>query len=1346
MEETPFVSDSLPDLGILSQTVVSSPFVKKILLARLRDTPNEDIIFIGNDFVQVREVLNDGHLYDVVRKEGFGSRIRNAQVIGSVEDYEQDFGDIKRDLFCPDSVEIPRKTVKSKLPPQNLVLQLCSGDIVFLGIQLDKYGNLELVSQQRRRNEKPTHKLQAGMHFVVDSSSRYIALGCSEGIFAIYALNSRKKMQEQLLMGSSLQFIESGFHLFSDGAILNMEFLHPGPDDNNYITLLVTKALMGQTRMFFFRWEAGCDVSKIRPHNPNGILLQDEQKLPLLVIPLTITAAFMLVYETKLSIYQGILTGNPTIADFKLVNCPTLPHYNGKTSPLWTAWARPQRNPPREIRDYIHLIREDGMLMYFEIDREVEGLISSDYRVAEFEESCGTAFACIHFYGGRGDLAGDLAFLGGDSCFGATYLLAARADAEMKDRVPNWPAANDFTMVNSHDDDDSPYSGKVFDSHKSRYPQPDRIFACVCKGINGAVAEFQHGLEARIALISDYDVAILQSWVFHETIIYDDAEESEAIFLLALSNSSTVLRLDTDGNFITELNSDFTKFDLRYRTIAASEIDGIRVQVTEKSIVTSRFSSVFIYNADDLLQVQLGGCWLATGNKIHNSAIGNGFVIFTTSIKDITYLQILVFENMGNSMIVNSPIFLTGARVGTIGKFSSHVACLALSQVSGIRCVIVSEWDDEKSTLNFISLDSGSTQFLRIPIDVVSSAQIISISAQLTDPDNFFLFCGTRDGLLITLEIHRTSFFIVASRCDRIGATSVIITRDKHSIYGHFIVCDSCLFALVPRKACRSQIKNDVNNYEITRFWFTEALKYETKQPEISSIASRPPFQLIGNNRDCLLISGSHVIIASLQTEIKTIPRQITFGGTPFRIIYSSTTKALIVAASLDSKSTVLFMDPVTGDNLSHPIDQNTKKPVEFISGLGHKNEKIFSLFEWIYTKEGRKWSFIIVSTSLGRVLIISVDNLPQIKKEFQNMVFQPISEKEGGKKRSKISYYTRYKFWAPEPIYSVVGYPDGLLWCAGNTLFCDALDLKQKKFKRIAKYELPSPAVDLKYKNGNIYTLTLSHSLEIFKLVTSVSGAIEIVRTHGDPITRPALSHLIYNSENTSSVHLVSDKMSKLVGLRPTHNAIMETLEVVFEARLPESIVKFRYGECRPRWDPTRNEDRIREKKLLIDKPPDKFERALMNLNKSEIMGLSITGSLIHFTILDIISWKFLRFLSILALRSPKVCEFTYRDNLDLNPLKFERLPKISMHIDGDLLKRCLQGRLIEDLLEVNIDKQSIQINPSKVTLKDTKYSKRLYEILQELHGESLPLNQGIDVYIKQAYCDLEFILRPVI
>ena len=150
--------------------------------------------------------------------------------------------------------------------------------------------------------------------------------------------------------------------------------------------------------------------------------------------------------------------------------------------------------------------------------------------------------------------------------------------------MPNWSPAHDFVTT---------YRTQLDESHRKEsgvrqvneiIPRPDRIFACVGKGVKGGITELRHGYEANIGLEVDYDTAIMNAWALSPK---SDTADGPCpyIFVLSMGDRSSVLQLSADATEIVELEESATKLDLKYRTIAADTLGRFIVQVTEMSIV-----------------------------------------------------------------------------------------------------------------------------------------------------------------------------------------------------------------------------------------------------------------------------------------------------------------------------------------------------------------------------------------------------------------------------------------------------------------------------------------------------------------------------------------------------------------------------------------------------------------------------------------------------------------------------------------------------------------------------------------------------------------------------------------
>lgn len=374
------------------------------------------------------------HLYEIIRKDDFGSRIRNASVLGSLEDYEKEQVRIKEEPEDVDMINTsapPEDSSSSTitLPPQILVLQLEAGtssDSVFLMLHQSNDGSWKFISS-RRRLSKAMDKLQPGMHLAIDPSSRYMVIGCSEQCFTIQVFHTRMELNRQYANGEELRFVESERVILCKGAILKLEFLNPPDGSDDDIILLLIVATNGKIRMLLYAWKAGDHLSTVKTQSflKKGYPLND---IPLLIIPLRFEAAFILVSERAMAVYKGIFEGAPEC--ISIGSSPREPTelYQGSDIPLWTAWAKPTRLPYHTAQqDDIYLAREDGWICLLEVkyDNEDPKLMPSLTDVGGMQCNIGPAFTCMDYsLDPNAHRHGDVLVSGGDASIGGTYLVS----------------------------------------------------------------------------------------------------------------------------------------------------------------------------------------------------------------------------------------------------------------------------------------------------------------------------------------------------------------------------------------------------------------------------------------------------------------------------------------------------------------------------------------------------------------------------------------------------------------------------------------------------------------------------------------------------------------------------------------------------------------------------------------------------------------------------------------------------------------------------------------------------------------------------------------------------------
>jgi hypothetical protein len=360
----------------------------------------------------VYEVRHEDQLNEIMRKTDFGSRIRNACVLGDFYDGAGLKSEDEQTLKIPepeDCIKSLAKMVDGILPPQLLVLTLECGDTVFLFIRRDLLGNLEFVTSRFQSPRSRT--VYPGYHMAVDPSSRYMALACAEGLLMVYELESKESLQAQYANQGRLKPVAGYRPRAIQGVIHKMEFLYPTPNDDSHIILLLIVVRNGKSRMVTYEWQLGDNLNKVLAGEKQGYGLPPEHQMPLLLIPLTVGTSFLVVCHDLIGVCKDALQGTPKFERVNHTVPPTAKFHAGTGTPLWTAWARPiRRKDYLQANDNIYVAREDGNFIFLEID--VANTLQGSVPFEAFDCNISPAFAAL------ANIKDDILILAGDSGHG----------------------------------------------------------------------------------------------------------------------------------------------------------------------------------------------------------------------------------------------------------------------------------------------------------------------------------------------------------------------------------------------------------------------------------------------------------------------------------------------------------------------------------------------------------------------------------------------------------------------------------------------------------------------------------------------------------------------------------------------------------------------------------------------------------------------------------------------------------------------------------------------------------------------------------------------------------------
>ncbi|PTB72969.1 hypothetical protein M440DRAFT_1340680 [Trichoderma longibrachiatum ATCC 18648] len=1234
-----------PVCGILTHTLVESPVVRWVLPVRLRSSTHNDIAFIGEHFLQVSQLGRDGQVHDVLRKSDFGFRIRNAAVLGDSLEHGLDddpYGvTVKSEPpsspLSPGAHGIFDGLRSRSLPPQLLVLMLESCQLLFIFVRERPDQTLEFVITTY---ENPRLLPYLGYHLSVDPSSRYMAAGSPEGLFVVYELEALSDLNKQYAEHGSIQPIKSIRIRTVSGAIHKLEFLYPRAEDDFHIILLLVVARRERSRgppasrMATYEWELGDDLQSTFAEERTGTRLPKEHRLPLLLIPIRFKSAFFAVSHSHIGVVKYALSGAPEFESLPAQPPPRTPQHHGLDEPLWVAWARPfRRKKYFEKTDIIYLAREDGAIIHIEID--AAELLPSVTNVGCLGANIDTAFTTAY------DIFSDVLIIGGESGPGGIWKLAPRQDIQRVSSLPNWSPVIDMTTTNEYsswhpsEGDLELAQSRTTTQRRNAMRRQDDIFSASGRGLSGSVVQWRWGIQARIGLDIETGEPIRQAWTFTT----HQANERVLYGLLALPHSSVVLRFSESLDQVDTVPPEDTPFDLVSRTLHALQVSDSIVQVTERSI------NVATPTASSRCLI---GETLGMPDATAESAFSIGHaVVFSTHTATVSRLHVMTAE---------------GIEFSLVGSWDAQgeVTCVSIFSVSDKSFIAAGSMHNG---VPWVSIYSTTGQ--EIVSGPISSGQadkgggaeleaLTSISVAHQGVDQVDLVLGTRCGSLITARISDQSPDNLTWNSEIIGVARVDVFPTSVPYAGAstaFACCDNRLILLsnYSPEDCKFNGKHYI--------WPTDLSDPQMPCPPIHSI-HRITQNLSGQDghTSLLILAGSRLLLADFGPHIGNVPRSIPIEGTPSRVIFSQTLNCLVVAMIIDDRPTLKFIDPDSGSTISVATDKD-RREVDFISGLGRYGDRVFGLHEWLYKKDGRVFPFILVTTQAGELIIVSTEKLHARSAEGDSRVLR---------------YWTRYKKRLPGEVYSITADAEGLIYCVHKTLHWEVLDLAERKLKPVKQFLLDSPAISLRASKGKIFALTALHSLEVIDYQSTEDGSMELV--HCDQMSRRGV-HMIdigdpAEGQGQWPLTLVSDQVGVIAGLWIPLGQRDREFQVVFEAMLPSSVRRFVRARRGPPW--------------LVDSTQRRYGTLPSSPDGSEILGVSLDGSLHQLSLLGIELWRLLLMIQTLAQTKAGITSLDtlqVDSRVDILDLELQPTPKIT-HIDGDLLKRCLKLRILERLL----------------------------------------------------------------
>ncbi|KAF1924960.1 uncharacterized protein M421DRAFT_424372 [Didymella exigua CBS 183.55] len=1253
----------IPGYGILSRTVLPSPLCKFILPANIRHKDLNDIVLVGEDSVQLKEIRDYGRLCHVAVKSNFSGRILTARVFGDPREIHANKtvgSPLPTKQTAPRNIPSATHTHGQDLPPEVIVLTLTTRTLMFLWAQRSATGQSFFQQKTIKLAAGSSRFDRLGQYLAVDPKRRALAVAAYEGRFMLYKTKSMDAWRNELRNGADTIPVEDERMISIGGRIMHMEFLSTAVGQDDYhVVLLFIVAHQGLTKLTCFDWDCRYDLNTAIARTERVSVDLDDQN-PSLLIPLKRSPDFLLVFDTHVSLYKDVLSGAPQRIAVPIPDHIQPSLYPGDSThrPRWVQWDRTPRNPdfPKES---FYIAREDGRVMYAE--QGPAGAVDLD-DAGEWPYRIDQAFACISV---------------DNSEFSQSYpdvLIAGAAGNDgMLCKVGAWPmeysyatqypAMNQFTYVESMPNW-SPLAGlcvtKVPGIRDPYERQRSALFVPNGVAPHGQISELRNGLHALIDGSFGNMKGCTGLWVLEhgsQTVELDgkSARQHYAFVAVSLPLETLLLRLirtQSEGHGEFSGAWDDGVWDVNQLPTEDEPLeDGITRN--QETISACLFSDRFS------IQITRENAQIVTRPALTlNDRLDFAAPILLAAAKYGFNFVAIALKRDGKTYLDVIPILRNGTFEKTDRPHMRHVlntdpTCIELLELNGRTHILVGTLDSKISMFE-VSYEYAVSMILQSSLDASSAGSSRTLCERaviLTSGDDHILVCATRDGLLLRRSVRdlKPELFTAsagdAMRTSRASveteATDWVITR-MGSTSAQLYPCatdGAAAFVSCASDFCRIRLPTGKESVlDVESIWFGSRTRPGYLQHPITAAYQLGYDQTITtpNERNMggflFVVSGDQMLFTYLDAdagrsgnasilysgdETKVLPRKLITGAKPTHAAYLTLPRKMLVAtteakeASAASEghreiySTLSLLNihddtPLDEVELKEePGAEPTNRLVVAQYGLHHA-ERVYAIADWAYEDDrGKKYNLVIVSTGVGT---------GSGKETGRRLIFNL------GQRGSKLSLQKESTY--PHPVYCVAMFDRrATVSVVGNMIHFDEFDASLGRWFTRGMKELPSPGVHITVSRSNVYVSTLQHSHLCYEVTRGLEdSSVSFDQLFTDSRERSCTHHLaLRNSDLSQDSHteeeslvLITDKKTATVsGLYSSGGStVINAATTAFEACLPRTVVRLQRGDIRPPWRRPSRFIRTSEKNvgILVD----------------DIVGACSDGTIYSFSILS--------------------------------------------------------------------------------------------------------------------------------
>jgi hypothetical protein len=1178
-----------PAVGVLTKTVVRSPVCKFILHARVRHPDLNDVVFVGEDFIHVKQVKRNGdvcHLEHVATKDDFGTRIRAAKTFTVDPNPTQD-GD---DFIKPELANSQSKRANTTLPPQLVVLTLESDALLFLYLKDDGTGVLEFVHQSCPMPSYDNAIHQTGDHLAIDTSSRALAIAASEREVIIYSSKPTEQFHHELGTGHPDWCpVSSQRPLAVNGVIQHLEFLRPPDKDPDHIILLVVVIDQRRTKALWIDWYGNTQLrhASVHPAQP----IDAPRTVSNLLIPIR-DAAFLMITGSEMKLHKDILSGSMRSLSLNPAVPQTTSPGQSSRKPVWTSWCRPLRNRTMQD-DVFYLIREDGLVLLITITN-----IDTIHTTHAGDIGChaGSAFASL------GDPSDpDILAVIGDMSNGQVVHMGnwpSPARITERSRVQTMEMQASMTLPNWTPSVDMIVS-RLSQSHSRSTRMSNRVFVTSGRQPHGAITELRKGFEA--ITTTYFEIGGLRSTI--GAWVLPNVSTGSILILLSTPSSTRLIDLDPDLE-ASELDESATAvMALDQRTLTAAILEnGHLVQVCERAICTSANVSA---NFEDQSR------WDSeTGDTIVAAAIEPRMNCIVVANRCSDHSELLVFRHHAHrdDDATNGPD--EGLHSLPPIVLSEEPICLATTVYKGRVIGIISTIE---GNIQLFTIDPRS----RPVVALGESLQIVEDRQSLCDhlallhpaptngesPHDLIAVCGLRDGSIVSVRIKTADASTVFGEMTttEFGQETTRLSRHADESGKAYALSglSTCVLTWDDTTSCSPNFES---------LWVSDKSRPQLSQGPVTAVTMMPSSDYLSTYgvgslaNHLVIVSSSEVCFASVEQDTTTVPRQIEVSGTPGRLIYVEHQRSF-VCASMCSGARSFASDmrnapPVEKRQAWPVIDfiPADKDNVSFTFDL-QPGERVYALAEWSFLHHGKWYSSIMVGGSYTRKSGGLKGRIAFLQPTIRNWEIVDVKEARS----------TNFD----DPVYALALF-DTVTYvaCIGTKVVASRFDVEEKKWETIcAPFRLSHSGTSISVSGSLIYISAANEGLITLRLENLPSKdedddyAYRLTLVAQPPRSSQSLSHTILPLNPDTNIALLSTQDRLLLGLTsPSPNSPNpHRTRLLFEAQLPRSLSSIRQGSTRPSWR---------------TKPSS-------GVLTSNLVGLSSDGSMTGISIIDKPLWR---------------------------------------------------------------------------------------------------------------------------